>query len=476
MQASAVRPYQCWHWAGDEIVQEPIIPASRKVPGSRKNRYEIDIREFLSTETNAVVRNRLRELASKLPTDEKVLFRSRTRGGFDLRARRIAEYVGGLAHLRRGRAAREWLFPDETLANGGGDCEDLAFLLAAMLEASGISPYCIRVALGVLVDHTLSGERRKHHDHAWVMYYTEGGAWQILEPVALPNEQLWQDLASRNVESLRAGQAADLEYVPHFVFNRHHLWNVRTKESAAGTFTDYVAGRRHFWDRFDPTFAAGVHNEIFDEALKDMPWLQRLEVKAMSLAADANVIGYHPFDHFDTAYIDGAWARVQSRLACGELVDFARAVHAVGDFYAHTFYGEFTQWRDDHSFEPLLDRLHPRYARPLEYDFNPLGELPGCAFGSTPNQAAALWEGRLISGQWLRWYVPFPDELTRDTEDFARRRCLPDHDAVAVDGPAAKPGHKLYTDKAVYSKQFDARRQAAIEHISWIYKQWPSRT
>lgn len=327
-----------------EIVSEPIIPASRKVPGSSKSRYEIDIREFLSTETNAVVRKRLRELVSRLPTDEQVLFRSRIPGAFDLRARRVAEYVGGLTYSKRGRAAREWLFPDETLANGGGDCEDLAFLLAAMLEASGISPYCIRVALGALVDHIASGPRRRtHHDHAWVMYYTEGGAWRILEPIALPNERHLQDIAGGNAESLRAGKTADVEYLPHFVFNRHHLWNVRTRESTAGAFADYVDGRRNFWDRFDPTFAAGVHNEIFDEALGDMPWLQRLEVKAISLAADANVIAYHPFDHFDTAYVDGAWARVQSRLATGEVVDFARAVHAVGDFYAHTFYGEFTQ-------------------------------------------------------------------------------------------------------------------------------------
>ncbi|MGD1148409.1 MAG: transglutaminase-like domain-containing protein [Thermoanaerobaculaceae bacterium] len=455
-------------------MQEPIIPASRKVPGSSKTRYDIDIREFLSTETNAVVRKRFRELAGTLPPDEQVRFRSRNPGAFDLRARRIAEYVGKLTYSKRGRAAREWLFPDETLANGGGDCEDLAFLLAAMLEASGISPYCIRVALGVLVDHTPSTRGCTRHDHAWVMYYTELGAWEILEPIALPNERHLQDISGGNAESLRAGKTADVEYLPHFVFNRHHLWNVRTRESTAGTFTDYVDGRRNFWDRFDPTFAAGVHNEIFDEALTDMPWLQRLEVKAISLAADANVIGYHPFDHFDTAYLDGAWDRVQSRLATGKLPEFARAAHAIGDFYAHTFYGEFTRWRDDHSFEPLLDPRHPTYAKPLEYDFKPLGELPGCACGAAPDQAAALWEGNLISGQWLRWYVPFPGDLERAT-DFGKRRCLPDHDAVAVDGPGAKPTHKLYTDMRQYAKQFAARRHAAIEHISWIYKHWPRR-
>lgn len=191
--------------------------------------------------------------------------------------------------------------------------------------------------------------------------------------------------------------------------------------------------------------------------------------------ADANVIGYHPFDDFDTAYIDGAWARVQSRLATGKRVDFARAIHAVGDGYAHAFYGEFAHWRDDQSFIPLLDPQHPTYARPLEYDFKPLVETPGCASGTTLDQAAAMWAGRLISGQWLRWHVPFPDDLERDA-DFRKRRCLPDHDAVAVDGPATKPGHKLYLDRTQYATQFAARRQAAIDHISWIYKHWLSRT
>lgn len=94
---------------------------------------------------------------------------------------------------------------------------------------------------------------------------------------------------------------------------------------------------------------------------------------------------------------------------------------------------------------------------------------------AAPDQAATLWEGSLISGQWLRWYVPFPDELTQDKGDFAKRRCLPDHDAVAVDGPAAKPNHKLYSDRTQYARQFAARRLAAIEHIRWIYGQWATK-
>jgi transglutaminase-like putative cysteine protease len=51
-----------------------------------------------------------------------------------------------------------WLFPDETLALKRGDCEDISFLIASLLIASGISPYTVRVAIGYLL-------RPKHRAH-----------------------------------------------------------------------------------------------------------------------------------------------------------------------------------------------------------------------------------------------------------------------------------------------------------------------
>jgi hypothetical protein len=82
------------------------------------------------------------------------------------------------------RCPDAWLFPDETLAQEYGDCKDLAFLLAAQLLASGISAYCVRVALSSL-RFSLPKGRIQEHDHCWVMYQNEGGAWEILEPLGV---------------------------------------------------------------------------------------------------------------------------------------------------------------------------------------------------------------------------------------------------------------------------------------------------
>jgi hypothetical protein len=461
LQTSAVRPYQRWRWAGDEIVHDPVIPASRVVPGTSKKHYPIDIREFLTIEGNAVIRHTLHRVVRGLKATDKARFFSRRHGAFDFRARTVASYVGSLSYTPTGRGFDHWLFPDETLANGGGDCEDLAFLLAALLEASGISSYCIRVALGTVIDHSVPGAARRW-DHAWVVYFNEGGVWEILEPLAL--------VAPRR-GAATGPQVRDFEYVPHFVFNRHHLWRVRSPEMAAARpFEEYVADRS-FWDGFDPSFAAAVHADIFDEALAGMPRSQLVRVKAASALVDVNMLGYDPRDHFDFAYVDEAWRRVDDRLASGGLSDFALAAHAIGDFYAHTFYAHFAK-RTDPSTLALYDPSDPLPKTKLVYDFAALAPLPGCV--SSVAGAESTWKGRLVSGQWWRWYTTFPQEL-ESAADFPTRRCLPDHDLVAVDGPGRKPAHRLYTGEQEYTEQFDLRKKAAVEHIRAAYQRWSER-
>jgi hypothetical protein len=461
LQVSAVRPYQRWRWAGDEIVHDPVIPASRVVPGTGKKHYPIDVREYLSIEGNAVIRDALRRLLRRLDGSEKARFFSRRRGAFDFRARTVAAFVGGLAYMPTGRGFDHWLFPDETLANGGGDCEDLAFLLAALLEASGVSSYCIRVTFGSVIDHSDPGAPRRW-DHAWVVYFNEGGVWEILEPLTL---------ATPRPSAALAPQARDFEYLPHFVFNRHHLWRVRSAETAANrAFDEYVADRR-FWEGFDPSFAAAVHADIFDEALVGMPRSQLLRVKAASTLLDVNVLDYDPRDHFDFAYVDEAWQRVAERLAGRDLSGFALAAHAIGDFYAHTYYAHFAE-RANPDTLVLYDPSSPLPKRKLVYDFASFAPLPGCT--SSVADAESTWKGRLVSGQWWRWYTTFPHDLEH-APGFASRRCLPDHDAVAVDGPGRSSAHRLYTDPKEYREQFDLRKKAAAEHIRGAYQRWHSR-
>jgi len=180
-----VAPYQAWNWAGDEIVYDCIVPAARLIPGTKK-RYPIDIREYLSTPDNAVIRETVRGIVSALDDVNAKRFVSKEPGSFDYRVSVLLDYM--MTHLRyRDKPGFDhWLFPDETQAQKAGDCEDLAFLLAALLSAAGMSNYCVRVALGFVRVYQ-PGAPMIEHAHAWVMYLNERGRWELLEPFAHVN-------------------------------------------------------------------------------------------------------------------------------------------------------------------------------------------------------------------------------------------------------------------------------------------------
>lgn len=468
LQSSAVRPYQQWRWAGDEIVHSPVIPAARRPAGSRKRGYDIDIREYLSITNNTVVSHWLHAFVDTLPVSDQLRFLYRKSGSFDFRADAIIRSFAKLRYIRSKRSFDQWLFPDETLALGGGDCEDLAFLLAALLLASGISGDCIRLALGRIVDHG-DPESPREWSHAWVVYQRENSAWQILEPLAKIHRPSGARAAGAGA---RRGSVAlqDVEYLPHFVFNTNHLWRVRSRSlEAAEPFADYLDQRADdYWTGFDPSFAAGVHNDIYDAALVGMSRDDLQAVKSASLGVDANVLMYDPRDHFDFAYVAEGWDRVKARLATGELHDFGLATHAIADFYAHSLYGWFMRNRLAAGKLPPYDPAHPLAPAELEYSFLQSEPRPGGADDAT--QFVNRWSGKLISGQWWRWYTTYPRDIRADAP---QRRCLPDHDRLAVDSPnLGSGGNALFADAASYKQQFGLRRQAAIEHIAAEYKRW----
>jgi hypothetical protein len=478
LQMTSVRPYQKWHWAGDEIVHDAVIPAARRIPGFAKRGYPIDIRGYLSMESNAVLRRAVTEMADGLSVENARLFRARGEGSFDFRARIVQGFVSERVRYRRSRRSFDsWLFPEETLACGGGDCEDIAFLLAALLEESGISRTCIRVALGRLIDHGTKGEGGYH---AWTMYQREDGGWEILEPAgmnlsgsAARAARLSRHRTARSASTPKPALKSDIEYQPHFVFNRDHLWRVRSSDRAAQlTLEDYLGFRiDKFWKKFDPSFAVKAHEHIFDQALSNiLPPEEIGLVKHHSFMVDINTLAYDPRDHFDFAYIDEGWRHVRSRLASGRLRDFALAAHAIGDFYAHSFYAHCVPTAGDGRL-PLYDPSHPPDPQRFAYDFSNLPR-PGCSKSAA--EAATLWRGRLISGQWWRWYTTYPDELESETE-LAPRRCLPDHDAVAVDSRTAADSMKLYATVREYKRQYDLRVDAAIRHVRQEAQEWVTR-
>ncbi|HEU5069678.1 MAG TPA: transglutaminase-like domain-containing protein [Verrucomicrobiae bacterium] len=255
LKISRVERTFAYNWAGDQIVP-PLVTAARQVPGSKRTSLNMDVREFLAIEHSAEVRHFfLHSIVDRRPVPERERFFVGRPGSFDWRMRCVIEAFGRFSHRpakERGREA--WLLPAETLANGGGDCEDLAFLLVALLGEAGISQSCLRLAFGHLVETHPNGRPRRHA-HAWVMYQLEGGAWMILDPM----ERVDQHLRAKSpVKPAAPVAGATYEYQPLFVFNRDHLWQVHgPKSEKSVSELDTYLGRRRFWKNYDPAFAMG---------------------------------------------------------------------------------------------------------------------------------------------------------------------------------------------------------------------------
>jgi len=503
LQVSSVLPWHDWNWSGDEIIHKPVIPACRPIPGARKgNRYPIDIREYLTTANNAVVSDTLATMAKELPPGEEALFRSHARGSFDFRADKVAQFFGRLRYLKSYNRTRHspdaWLYPDETLAQRGGDCEDLAFLLAALLVAAGVSNYCIRVALGSLLIHRPGGKARKH-DHCWVMYQNENGVWEVLEPTVLVDGN-----ALASTSKAAVFEPCPTEYVPHYVFNADHLWLIRSAHVDPGQgFADYCASRRDFWSKFDPRFAASVHATIFDAALGNLvPQSAMAAIKRRSLWLDANIATYDPRDHFDDGYIAAGWEGVRRNLEKfksdnSDWESFGAAGHGIGDFYAHSSYLHFAQLQNASGADgrallyapevPLAGS--PTYgADPADPSLPPF-DLTSGKFSinaklcpGTGQDAANQWAGQLISGRYAQKYDPkagFWEGLTSipfalsSTPDYKVRGLLPHHNEIAVDSGIPTEEHRLYSnepnpdpeDRSAFPNQFRWRTNTAIAHI-----------
>jgi hypothetical protein len=304
------------------------------------------------------------------------------------------------------------------------------------------------------------------------MYQQELGAWQILDPLSQVKQAKKPDLTTAPASSpLQPHQhdqpIQDIEYIPCFVFNPDHLWRVRSTEVVAGkSFNDYLNSRA-FWTTFDPSFAASVHNFIFEQALKGMSSSDLRTVKAASLRVDVNVLAYDPRDHFDFAYIQASWERVNRRLNSGSLDDFGLAIHAIADFYAHSMYAHFAP-KNSVNRIALYDPAKPIPPGKLVYDFAGL-PMPGGSLDA--NAAAKLWQGELISGQWWRWYSTYPTDLKKPAE-LKKHRNLPDHDALAVDSPTPGQQEHFFVRNGTYQEQFNLRRQASIDHVAQVYQTW----
>lgn len=481
LSSSNIRAAAQWNWEGDTIVYEPIILAWRKVPGTDK-RYDMDIREFISNKDNSVIRKVVGEISSGLAEDERSLFLSRGPHSFDLRMRAVTAYISkDIAYEPGSRKFDHWMFPEETLKKGSGDCEDRAFLLASLLLASGVSSYVVRVVLGKIYNQ----KTKKSRDHVWVMYKNESGVWMLIEPL------LYTERAKKHSTMIAKKRVAvpeeTFEYIPYFVFNDTHLWQVKNNTIDI-SFRDYLDSRR-FWKKFDPEFAAGVHNHIFDKALPELNWAELLYVKGVSLAMDINPAIYDPRDHFDNGYITEGWERVNRWIGEGSLDGLAKAAHAAADFYAHSSYGFFAK---KNASGKLLtyDPENPDacFAHPPDYgqggfDLHNFSANESRCDESLCEEAIQYWTARkIISGRFgqpgdqeqgffEKVFITIPYAL-RKAPDFDKRTCLPHHNEIAVDDGKKPKDHKLYQDQARFNEEFRLRREAAVAHIRKLYDKW----
>lgn len=461
-------------------------------------------------ENNSILHETLSHIAHTIAPEERYRLFIKEKGAFDYRALHVLQYVcSNLRAVNRGsRNYDTWLYPYETLAAGGGDCEDLAFLIAALLVASGISPYMVRVAFGYVRESGSKKETARVHQHAWVMYRAESGSWMLFDPLAMrvPTRQAKNRTGKKRATSLRGvAQTLYFEYIPLFVMNSDHVWRVdspRYNETLPAYMQKNYSVPESFWRTFNPSFNADTHYNVFVQALYDTGLFSSAElffINAASLAIDADIGLYHPFDHFDNGYIDEGWNRVHERLLSGNIVDFAHAMHAVADFYAHSSYGHFfldakkiPLYEADVRKKDLIAGVEEVYANsPAGQNMNSLNMDHFSSHANKdghvrPTSEREFWKSQIvISGRYalpedsmegafsFGRITAYPNELQTSVA-LKHRRWLPHHNEIAVDSATMSSSHKLY-NADTYSREYTKRMDAAVRHTMILAKEWKGK-
>jgi hypothetical protein len=491
-----------WNWDGDHIVFDAILPSGRPPIGRTKPQYPMDVRQYVATENNVVIRKAVQEeIAAFIKTNgmNAALFAARKPTAFDYRAHVITNFVGQRIKYETRVGRDPWQYPEETLALGTGDCEDIAFVLASLLLASGVSAYNIRVALGTVIVHPKKG-RKEHFDHMWVMYKSESGRWQLLEPLHVKPK-----VPSSMKAAAQLGTASQdvlrIEYRPSFLFNGDHVWMMR---DADATYDLQKIVSRD-WRRLNPKFLGEVHQTILNTALKGyapdamIASLNRHYSSVMLIGPVVDDIdnfvthGYDSRDHFDNGFIKEGWDRVRQRLRAfkqnnNDLDSFAYAAHGIADFYAHSSYGHFGPLQGgklvpyDPDKPSTLNMQTPVYDQTSGFNLGPDGPFSPNTHVFKGDRASipGTWKGQLISGRYaqsgdsqsaIEALTYIPKELLN--MDFAKRGSLPHHNTIAVDAEQKESGHILYSStgkgRLSYANQYEWRKGAAIQHIRNAY-------
>lgn len=481
LASSPVRDLSRWNWEGDHIIHECIVPSSRPVVGYvRGHAYDIDVREFLITGRNEIVGRTLskhiKAYANKIPNGWDI-FQSRGKGAFDHRASVITAFVSKTIQYVYTSGRDPWQFPDETLHEKKGDCEDRALLIASLLIASGVSSYNVRVALGKMRLWTTSG-RAHDRDHVWVMYKTESGHWRVIEPLQTRN------INSRTLPSAKIFHPVAAEYIPYFVFNDDHLWQIFHDEHREPSAKMTLA---RDWSQLHPSFAGSVHKNIIEDALAIPACPKHVRESLLAYFSpaifgvgpildkiDREFTTYNPADHFDNGLIDKGWESVNRRLTQfkqdnSNIDAFARAAHAIADFYSHSSYMHFAN--NGVPYDPgsidlgLLDP--PAYGPGSTFDLTkPEFSINSSLWKGSKLEGATAWNGTIISGRYSQKgdSQGVIESVTRTARDLPPKcGALPHHAEIAVDGDAET--NPLYRDPRRYAEQLQFKKAASVLHI-----------
>jgi hypothetical protein len=300
------------------------------------------------------------------------------------------------------------------------------------------------------------------------------------------------------------------------LFNWEHLWVIDNDNNES--LQDIVSKE---WNRMNPTFAGFVHNNIIHAALSDAPkWvINELDKRFTHIVpfVDSTIVdepdwpgSYHPFDHFDSGFINEGWGRVSDRLNKFKannkaLGNFAWAAHGIADFYAHSSYVHFAKLvspQMEGGYATPYDPANPAacFATPPAYnqglfDFKRFSINTRLYNKGNNSQAAALWQDKIISGRYAQkpdsrppgtfeQLVKIPPNLSNQA-DYFQHGALPHHDEIAVDEPDAGKDHSLYvknipastqlTDRQFYANQYRWRYFSAVQHIRQsFWSNWQS--
>jgi hypothetical protein len=218
-------------------------------------------------------------------------------------------------------------------------------------------------------------------------------------------------------------------------------------------------------------------------------------------AIDLDIPDYSPLDHFDNGYIPESWSQVTQNLSTfkqdsrANLQAFARAAHAIADFYAHSSYVHFAKLVNPafpqgcaELFDPagqMAFDTAPSYQPPSTFDLtDPKFSVNTSLWTQGKEAAAQRWANQLISGRYAQPNDTQPgltNHLTeglttipasmRNAAGFADRGSLPHHDQIAVDDITPGDQHCLYNEnkdaaeRMDYANQLRWRKNSAILHV-----------